>query len=143
MIRGHAIGTYVIVGRGVLPAVAMLAVDQHEAFNRRMMIAAGTRQPEAAGKEVLALTFGRGVDFAFPAWIDVLMEDLAQSYAGPHQTAVRGLCAAIALGEPYGGPEPGSRPDGGVRDRIPRPRGPKSPGPVIVRSEVVSQARGG
>jgi hypothetical protein len=115
---------FVVFGEAMPPQVHLLTESARGLMDDRLRIADSERKRHAA----YAATFGTGAQFALPAWSDDCMAAVAQHYTGPHQEQLRGLCAAIALGKPYGPNEPGDeRPsDGGTKV----PRRPTKPRPT-------------
>jgi hypothetical protein len=117
-------GCFVVWGLEVAPQVHTLTKERMAYMDDIERVA--TRE------KAIERVFGHGIDQRIPAWIDEVTELMATSYEGPHQIAIRGLCAAIRLGKPYGGTDhkDGS---GGSPDRIkPRPKGPRGPAPVAL-----------
>lgn len=86
-------GTFVVFGEERAPEVQMLSVGRTALHFDRLMVASA----EAA----IAATFGAGFQYAVPAWSTEAMKLMGAEYEGPHRTAVRGICAAIALGLPF------------------------------------------
>ena len=116
---------FVVVGEAMPPQVHLLSDSARSLMDDRLRIADSDRKRHAA----YAATFGQGAQVALPAWSSDCMAAVAQHYTGPHQVALRGLCAAIALGKPYGFDDSGDdRPsDGG--EKVPRrPRKPRPTG---------------
>jgi hypothetical protein len=112
-------GTYVVWGPEREPEVHTLDEPSYRRYRN---------WPARRGAVAIAAAFGTGMDTAIPAWSAGAMELIALNYEGPHQVRVRGLCAAILLGKPYGGPEPGDGPQGGSKDRVPdQPKSPRGP----------------
>lgn len=113
--------TFVVIGASRPPEVHLLTAGAVKLFEDRERVSSRLQALEA--------TFGTGIQYAYPAWITECMEQLALTYVGPHQQRMRFICAAIALGEPYGGGASyGSGNDGGehVKQKPikPTPRGP-------------------
>lgn len=127
------LGCFVVWGEGVEPQVHTLTKGQMEIMYKREELANMATALEHA--------FGPGISARVPAWVDGAMEFIALNYEGPHQERVRGLCAAILTGTPYGGPEPGQRPQGGSGDRMPKqPKSPRGPRGVRIGGQVVDFA---
>lgn len=129
-------GTYMVWGEGLSPQVHVLTAEQSAAFAERSRIIGG---PDSKHwEQCLRLTFGAGVDGAVMAYpcSGPGLEWLALSYEGPHQSEVRGIAAALALGQPIGGDakrKPASGPDngaGGVPAKPSKPKAPKGGAPA-------------
>lgn len=70
--------------------------------------------------------FGRGFESVIPCEKPYLME-ITQTYEGPYQRELKGMCAQILLGMPVGQHSDDPK-DGGARDRI-SPKKPRKPRP--------------
>lgn len=75
-------------------------------------------------------TFGVDTEHAIPCTPEA-MEELALGYVGPHQDAVRQMCALIALRKPIGHGREGG--DGGLKVES------SSPSPIVPPSGVTNQ----
>jgi hypothetical protein len=91
-----------------------------------LRVYADRRRITDAAKAIRA-TFGTGAEYALPAHSKDCMELIALQYVGPYQREVRGMCALIALGEPFN-PEGGTR----VEPKRPKPT-PRSPAGVRIK----------
>jgi hypothetical protein len=117
-------GSYVVFGQfieeGAAPQVHLLGGPALEYFQSQHVMTA----------KLLEYTFGiMRADSAIPAWSEAAMLLIAGQYSGQHETELRGLCAAIALGRPFGQdakrkPD-GSDTEGGIKVEAPKP--PKTP----------------
>jgi len=111
------LGTFVVFGAERAPEVHSTDTRTQRMLNER----------EAVSDRLKAVeyTFGTGMQYALPAHSLPCMEFIALNYVGPFQRELRGLCAAISLGEPFN-PEPGG--GLGIKDPNPKPppRGPAS-----------------
>lgn len=123
-------GTFLLLGPGIDPQVVALSDTGLRDFNSRLEIAT-KHEKDSSRHEAYRLTFGVRAHYAIPCWSVEAMTKLATEYKGENEKQVRGLAARIALGQPYGGPEPGARSgetDGGQRAPIdpvkPKPRKP-------------------
>lgn len=124
-------GTFIVWGDSCAPQVHMLTKEQSRGLAERVAL---THGDERQMMQVMRLTFGPEADGAMVAYAahdPNQLEWLALNYQGPYQTDVKGIAAALALGQPVGGDakgKPDSGPDNGSRDRItPRPKPPKGP----------------
>ena len=115
---------FVVFGQELPPQVHLLSDSARSLMDDRLRVADTDRKRFTA----YAMTFGRGAQCALPAWSEECMVEVAQHYTGPHEVAVRGICAAIALGKPYGPPE--SRDDQGNGGGTKVPRRPIKPKPA-------------
>lgn len=86
--------TFVVFGEFEPPIVKLLTEGQVKLFSQRESVS-------DRAKAIVA-TFGTGYQYALPAWSIECMEMIALRYEGPFQKELRGICAAIALGQPYG-----------------------------------------
>ena len=142
-------GSYIVFGQHAPccaePQVHLLDAVAHASFDERRSVAEST--PNGM-REVYRLTFGMpDADTAIPAWSVEALTMIAQGYVGQHQTAVRGLAAAIALGRPFsrdkgGKPDKGS--DGGTRVKPETPpKGPSGGDAVPAGSSAFGSLLGG
>lgn len=144
MIRWPA-GSFVCVGTDVAPFLVILTEQQLRAF--REMEALSARRADGFRRQVYATAFGVGVEHAFPATSAEGMTELATAYVGPHQVLTRGMCAAVALGEPLNRARDiteGEPPLAGGQPAPLVPKGPKSGGPApafFADDEVEIEAR--
>jgi hypothetical protein len=112
---------FVVFGEDIAPQVHLLTETARKLLDDRLRVV----DPHKA----YALTFGQGIQVALPAWSEACMIEIAENYTGPHATQLKGLCAAIALGKPYGPDTEGRPTDGG--DKVPRrPVKPKPSSPA-------------
>jgi len=108
--------------------VHLLNAGQLAAFYDCDSIAATAVNPVRARQQMLRETF-RDADivFALPAFNAATLLHYVDHYEGPQRDAVRGICACILTGKPFGpadGPE--DTDNGGSHDRLPQPpKGPK------------------
>lgn len=109
--------TFVVFGSEQPPIVKLLTESAVALFTQRESVS-------DRAKAIVA-TFGNGYEYALPAWSKECMEVIALRYEGPFARELKGICAAIALGQPYG-----PNPDGGEhveqKPIKPTPRGPSS-----------------
>lgn len=112
---GLPYGTFVVFGIDREPSVIAL-----DARSIRML---ADREAVADRLKAITATFGTGAEYALPAWSKPCMELIACEYVGPHQRMVRGLCAAIALNQPFN-PDPEDGPRVEPKRPKPTPRGP-------------------
>lgn len=129
MIRWPA-GSFVCVGTDVAPFLVILTEQQLRAF--REMEALSARRADGFRRQVYATAFGVGVEHAFSATSIEGMTELVTTYEGPHQVLVRGMCAAVALGEPLNHARDiteGEPPLAGGQPAPLVPKAPKSGGP--------------
>lgn len=112
--------TFVVFGSTMPPIVELLSDSAVALFTQRESVSDRSK--------AIVATFGAGYEYALPAWSKECMERIALEYVGPFQRELRYLCAAIALGKPYG-PD-GHEGSGGSRVEQtpikPTPRGPSS-----------------
>jgi hypothetical protein len=124
-------GSFLIFGADRAPEVHLLGETRMAWFSDRCdMASKNARDPEQARRAIYAEVFGAGAEYAIPCWNAEAMTLIGTQYTGPHQQRVRFLAAAIALGKPYGGPEPGEKsdgPSGGTRERVPVKPKPSRP----------------
>lgn len=73
-----------------------------------------------------AFQFGHWARSALPCDREC-MEFMALNFEGPHKVEVRGLCAAVALGQPIGNGK--DLTEGGLKVAVPAPR-PRKPSPA-------------
>lgn len=122
-------GTYLCFGPERPPFVVILSIGEASQWSQTQALKACRRNPEAL-QQAREQTFGKGVESSLPAWSSDCMETIALGYEGPHQVTVRGLAAALALGQPIGNGRDYSERndlDGGV-PAVPKPE-PKKPMP--------------
>lgn len=86
-------GTFLVCGHHMLPAY-MLADESTRAFYRNRL--------EKHGMERTARVFHPLADFAMPADSLASLEFIALEYCGAHESSMRGMAAALALGHPLG-----------------------------------------
>lgn len=110
-------GSFVVFGSMRAPQCILL--DGHA-----LRIYADRSRVADASKAITA-TFGTGAEYALPAHSVECMELIALQYIGPYQREVRGMCALIALGEPFN-PDEGGGTSIEPKRQKPKPRGPSS-----------------
>lgn len=110
------VGAFVVFGPERAPEVHLLAAGALAAFWQATKVA----RTENGRAQAYARTFGTGATVALPAWSPDCMAEIAETYAGPHAVAVRGLCAAVLLGRPFGGDASTSQDDDGGGEKVPR-----------------------
>lgn len=119
------VGTYLVFGDEIEPRVVMLSQRGYRLFVEGCVLC--EKYPKER-RSLYRQTFGDGIDTAFAAWSEEFMRVVGETYAGPHQQAVRALAAAIVLGITFEALASGGRPDGGlgVRPEVPLPVRPPS-----------------
>jgi hypothetical protein len=121
-------GAYMVWGVDIAPQVHLLTEEGREHSRQGEKIARDSSDPERYMRDVMRATFGnRDLLHVVPAWSRDAMELIATNYSGPQETLVRGMSAAIALGQPFGGDAQGKKgpTDGGEKVTPPKP--PKKP----------------
>jgi hypothetical protein len=116
-------GSYVVFGQflqdGDPPQVHLLDKQKTDYLRRQATLS----------RVALAAAFGMTrSDTVLPAWSAEAMSLIAQHYSGAHAVELRGLCAAIALGRPFGqdARRKSDESDGGERATpTPKPKAPK------------------
>lgn len=88
--------TFVVFGPEAPPIVKLLSESQAKLYRDREALRFIDRA------KIIAATFGSGYAYALPAWSKDCMEIIALNYTGPWERELKGICAAIALGKPYG-----------------------------------------
>lgn len=131
-------GAFVVCGGADAPSLHFLSPAEQAAHYERDRLA----WTPNGKRQALRLTFGVDALYALPAWSADCMTFMATRYTGDDADAVRGMCAALALGRSLIRPDvadvpatskPAAMtggPSGGrtVRPVKPAPTAPASPG---------------
>jgi len=119
-------GTYLVCGGDDAPQLHLLSADECRTLLERDDLI----RTDAGRVQAMRLAFRMHARYALPAWRVQCMEAIATQYTGPHETAVRGMAAALALGlDPHGKRGTEGPSDGGTPVK-PAPRKPKPAAPA-------------
>lgn len=130
-------GMFLVFGSKLAPQVHLLGAETLATFMQRLsaankLAAKHGRDSAAAARGVYAVMFGSGAECALPC-VPQCMAHMALNYSGPHSEDIKRICAAIAIGKPFGTDgKPKDSGQGGMRDKVPKGPKPKSPAPVAV-----------
>jgi hypothetical protein len=147
---GQPYGTFLCFGATAEPCVVLLSASALGYLQDKMTIAETRCRDiaEARGK-VYAEYFGKGIEYAIPAWSADAMLALVEHYQGAHAERIKGFAACIYTGKHYGMPNAGcdallggtddDAPSGGrkVTADKPKPRKP-SGGNALKAGQTVS-----
>lgn len=121
-------GSYVVIGAKA-PIAHILGADQEALFQDRSRVVGLTK--------AVKYQFGNDAVAALPTTREC-MEFIALNFVGPHQEAVRGMCAKIALGQPLSDGKDIT--EGGTHAKLdpPKPRKPSPSAKVALTAEAQS-----